>query len=338
MRPLHLPNPEHASLAELQVTQRATTDRLLARRLMAIIMLVNGVDRVVVQSCLPCSESTLRQWISLYNAGGIDALATNPGRGRDRKLSPLDLKILDVYLGYPKDFGVDAWTLLKLWGRFTDVFERDLGYSTFTRSVREAGYRRLVARPTSPEQDPVAREVFLQQLDQEIRTPNQELWYMDESGFLADPRPKAVWAKRGTKPVCPKTGLHIRESVLGAVQPDTGEYFSLVFNHVDRDVFQCFLDQLAKETAGRKVVLVLDNASWHKAKSLAWHDIRPFYLPPYSPDLNPIERLWKYMKDNWFTNWYTQSRQALQLRIMDAIQSTSQSPDRVKSVCRVSLV
>jgi transposase len=42
----------------------------------------------------------------------------------------------------------------------------------------------------------------------------------------------------------------------------------------------------------KKVILVLDNASWHKAKSLNWHHIEPVYLPPYSPDFNPIERFW----------------------------------------------
>lgn len=63
--------------------------------------------------------------------------------------------------------------------------------------------------------------------------------------------------------------------------------------YTDTDVFQIFLDQLAKRTATSKkrILLVVDNSSWHHAAKLDWHHNIPMYLPAYSPDLNPIERL-----------------------------------------------
>lgn len=130
------------------------------------------------------------------------------------------------------------------------------------------------------------------------------------------------------------TGLHIRESVIGAVQPLTGEFISLVFNRVDLDVFQSFLDYMAEQTAGRSVQLVLDNASWHRSAKLNWHHIQKQLLPPYSPDLNPIERLWMWIKDNHFTNWYTKTRDALQDRLTMALNEVMDTPAIVQSVCQ----
>ncbi len=69
-------------------------------------------------------------------------------------------------------------------------------------------------------------------------------------------------------------------------------------------MFQAFLDEADNGltfTRNRNV-LILDNASWHKKKSLQWHHFEPLYLSPYSPDFNPIERLWLLMKDRWFNN------------------------------------
>ncbi|MGE0412525.1 MAG: transposase [Verrucomicrobiales bacterium] len=87
-------------------------------------------------------------------------------------------------------------------------------------------------------------------------------------------------------------GKRVRKNVLGAVHPKSGKLVSLIVPHCDGDVFQGFLDTMAEEappTQGRRCVLVLDNASWHKVKTLNWHHLEPVDLPPDSPDFNPIE-------------------------------------------------
>jgi len=76
--------------------------------------------------------------------------------------------------------------------------------------------------------------------------------------------------------------VNIRQNVIGAVSPQTGELFSLIFDGVDTDVFQFFLDRLAEtlpKVEGVRQLLVLDNASWHKATRLNWHHFEPAYLP-----------------------------------------------------------
>jgi len=83
-------------------------------------------------------------------------------------------------------------------------------------------------------------------------------------------------------------------NVTGMVLPRPGELFALEFSHSDKEIFQIFLDHanLDIQLERPRNVLILDNASWHKSKSLNWGRFEPIFLPPHSPDLNPIERLW----------------------------------------------
>jgi hypothetical protein len=82
---------------------------------------------------------------------------------------------------------------------------------------------------------------------------------------------------------------------------------SLIVSHGDTEVFQAFLDAMAQAVPanGKEVWLILDNASWHKSKSLDWHHIKVKFLPSYSSDSNPIERLWPRLKRQYLAGFIT---------------------------------
>ena len=84
------------------------------------------------------------------------------------------------------------------------------------------------------------------------------------------------------------------------------------------------------------VPLVLDNASWHHAASLKWHHITPKFLPPYSPDLNPIEVLWLCFKQRTFTGWYAKSFDQLLDRTVHGLRNLFLDPDSVASITSFS--
>ena len=112
---------------------------------------------------------------------------------------------------------------------------------------------------------------------------------------------------------------------MGAVNSRRGELFSLVVPHSDHLVFQTFLEELAKHTRlhepKKKVVLIFDNASWHRHSSLHRHHITPCYLPAYSPDFNPIEAIWRVLKDRFFNQWIAKSPEQLMERLCEALRS-----------------
>ena len=139
----------------------------------------------------------------------------------------------------------------------------------------------------------------------------------DTSGIEGDPRPKRRWALKGEKIRQPYMGSHIRKSAHGTACPRTGEFYGLIFSHSDTQVFQTFLDHTNSDICFErpKNILILDNASWHRCDKINWGRFEPVFLPAYSPDLNPMERLWLVMRSEWFSDFYAETEDQLMDRI-----------------------
>lgn len=97
---------------------------------------------------------------------------------------------------------------------------------------------------------------------------------------------------------------------------------------------QVFLDEFAK-TLNEEILLVMDNAGWHSGLIFS-NKIHVVYLPPYSPELNPIERLWRYIKDHVLKNKIYDTLENLEENVCSFLQ---QLPDEVvKTICNCSYV
>ncbi len=331
------PNPENCSLEELKKAIESSPTQRGFMRLTAIHALLMGVERSVVCAMFFRSDRVVRLWIEMFNRGGIDALASKPRVGRPRKIklqraSDLLLPVLEN----PSQAGEVHWTGVKLHGWLKENLGFDLGYSTTLRYLHELGYNLRVPRPWPERQDEVKRQAFLEKFRLLQQEPETEIWFTDECGVEGDPRPRRRWSARGSRPKVPYLGQHIRSNVIGAVCPQSGEFFSLIFNGVDTQVFQCYLDHLAENVPAKpskRYILILDNASWHKSKSLNWHHFEPHFLPPYSPDFNPIERLWLRLKSDFFSDFISPSLDVLNERLCAALCHFMHSSQTVASQC-----
>ena len=312
------------------------------RRLNAIHLLMIGAPyEMVVRNSL-VSARTVRLWVKRFNQQGIDGLIHRPGAGRPRILEheEIEEKILPV-VDDPSLAGEGHWTARKLCGWLNGELGTKLSYSTVVRYLHEHDYKRKIPRPMPEPPHREAwedrREAFVGELLKLLEDENCAVFFGDEAGFEGDPRPRQKWVKRGSHPTQGYYGGHIRQNVVGAVNPQDGQLVSLIVPHNDREVFQAFLDTMAEEVPDdddREVWLVLDNASWHHVKSLQWHHIRPLFLPAYSPDLNPIERLWQYLKGHYLAGFITKYSDQLADKIEESIRDLLQQPERLQSVCR----
>lgn len=311
------------------------------KRFSAIHLLLLGVSiNIVLQHSCVCAR-TLRLWIDLFNNNSIDGLKARAIPGRPRKLSKqqFETKIVPL-LQCPDTAGYHHWTVVKLHGYLIKNQTIDLSYSSLLRHMHENNYKRLFPRPMPEPRDKeqwrTQRSDFTEKLKGLIEDKNARIFFCDETGIEGDPRPRQTWATRGS---CPKIGYHgghLRRNVVGAVEPSSGHLTSLIVSHCNTEVFQAFLDLLAKEQPhleGEKIYLIMDNATWHKAKILNWHHIIPTYLPPYSPDFNPIERLWLFLKQQYLAGFITNDGEALTNQIVRAICQMLQNPKTTKSVC-----
>ena len=261
------------------------------RRLAAMRALLRGWPRAEVAQVFGRSERMVRLWILAFNAGGIDALASKPRPGRPRKVKLERVRDLLVpVLEEPGKAGQGHWTGVKLHGWLKEQLCLELGYRTLIRYLHQLDYNLRVPQRWPERQDEAQREAFLERLAELRQDPTIELWYGDECGVEGDPRPRRRWTARGSRPRVPYLGDHIRANVVGAVCPATGQSFAMVFDAMNTDCFQCFLDQLAETIPpepGKRRVLFIDNASWHKAERLKWTISSGSICPPTAPTSIP---------------------------------------------------
>ena len=120
-----------------------------------------------------------------------------------------------------------------------------------------------------------------------------EVWFEDEARFGQKGTLTTIWAEKGSRPSAPKQTAYANLHVLTAACPATGRAEGLVSERLNTAVVQTFLDGLsATLPAGTHVLLVWDGAGYHVAKRLRVPgNLSVLRLPPYSPELNPVERL-----------------------------------------------
>lgn len=257
------------------------------------------------------------------------------GRSRKLEVQRFIAEVLPV-VRQPQTVQEQPWTGVKLHGWLKQQLQVELGYSTLLRYLHEQDFRLKVPRPWPEGQDALLRQRFVEELQTLAADPQAELWFGDETGVEGDPRPRRRWAHKSDRIKTPYHGIHLRQSVLGAVCPQTGQCAALIFNHCDSEVFQACLDHLAQSVPhdpNKRRSLILDNASWHKVKRLHWHPFTPKYLPPYSPDLNPIERLWLGLQSQFFADFIAKTSAALIAQLIQALRHFLDSPDATAELC-----
>ena len=129
------------------------------------------------------------------------------------------------------------------------------------------------------------------------------LVFQDEAGFGRINKPKYCWCRKGVRPMVPCH--HIREYryAYGAVDPCSGDSFFLILPQSNTVCMNLFLQQLSETFKDDMILLVCDGASWHTTKNLVVpNNIELFFLPPATPEMNPIEQIWKFLRLHGFRN------------------------------------
>jgi transposase len=136
---------------------------------------------------------------------------------------------------------------------------------------------------------------------------------------------------RGVKPVAPFLHRFDNLYLFGAFSPITGDKFLLEMPHCNSYTFQVFIDQLALQKPEEFKILILDNGAFHHAASLKIPDNMAFiFLPPYSPELNPAEKMWRWFKDRVSMIAYN-NLEMLQQQISQITQQLNNIT--IKSIC-----
>ena len=331
------PNAENCTLEELETAANATPSRRSYVRMMAIKAMILGVSHEQVAELFAVNRDTVSRWVRCFNQRGIDGLIERPHRGRPPKIGAERGKEFEEVVLHPEHVNETHWTGRKFHGYLTKHCQVEVGYSTVMRWLHNEGIGLKVPRSWPDGQDEEERKAFIEQIREFLKDHGIDLWFLDECGVEGDPRPRRRFAKKGDKIRQPYCGAHIRMSVTGVVCPRTGEFYALEFSHSDAQIFRIFLEHANRDIPfqRRRNVLILDNASWHKSTSLDWGHFEPIFLPPYSPDLNPIERLWLIMKAQWFSDFYAKTNEQLIDRLTLALRWLIERKSENSKTCAI---
>ena len=138
-----------------------------------------------------------------------------------------------------------------------------------------------------------------QTLSRELRV---EIWFADEARVSQKNKITRRWAKRGTRPIAPRDQRTASTYIFGAICPQEGKGAALILPACNTEAMNLHLAEIAKAVAAHAVLLV-DQAGWHLSTRLVVPaNITIIPLPPKCPELNPVENVWQFMRDNWLSN------------------------------------
>jgi transposase len=165
-----------------------------------------------------------------------------------------------------------------------------------------------------------------------------EVWQQDEARIGQQGTLTRVWGERGSRPSAVRQSEYEWAYLFAAVNPTTGASSALVAPTVNTQYMNRHLAFIGREAGpGVHVVLVLDQAGWHVAKALRVpKNVTLLHLPPYSPELNPVERVWAYLRSHYLSNRVFKDYEDLFQSITRAWNSLD--AQRLKSLTRVEWI
>ncbi len=142
-------------------------------------------------------------------------------------------------------------------------------------------------------------------IEAEIRGLRLSVRFEDEARFGRITNPASCWAPGGLRPIVPLQAIREYVYAYAAVAPKNGEIDSLILPDMYATTLQIFLNELSVRHADELILLVMDSAPCHRAgnESLVIpRNIHLVFQPPYSPEVNPAERLWDELREKFFSN------------------------------------
>lgn len=292
---------------------------------------------------------TIYNWTHLYNKHGIEGLISKKKGGRRREtMSVINEKNFLNKLVNDAAAGVIV-TAGKIRLKLSHMLSKTISQSYVYDFLKRNKWRKVAPRPQNPKSSKNIRDDFKKKfpklVEEAIKTfvsnDNRpvKILFEDEGIFGRINELKACWAPHGMRPVVKYQLVRQFDYVFATVNPGSGETFSLILPDADSQMMNLFLNELSGHYSNFKLIIVCDQAAWHKSKLLdVPKNIRLIYLPPASPELNPAEHLWDHVRENFIANKIFDSLDALEVVLEGAFKHIYHNPGSIKSLVSFSWI
>jgi len=302
------------SIKDFSVHIRECKNKKILQKLRAMFLYrVNKKPAKEVATIVHTAPDNIYQWAHKYKKQGIEGLLPKKMGGRRREkmtLAEEEALLREIADDGNKGLMVIAKNVQKKALQIvpSGVFK----YYSYSLLQRH-GWRKVKPRQQNPKSSKEVQAKFKNDFSgavQEVaktfpQADNRPLkiLFEDEARFGRMTRPMRCWAPRGVRPIVPYQLVRQFLYVFSVVCPKTGSNFSLILSDADTEMMNVFLAEVSSHFKDYRLVIVADQASWHKSKTLKQFDnIRFLHLPPGSPELNPAEHLWDHAREQYFAN------------------------------------
>jgi transposase len=324
---------------------RNTTGSADVFRNCSILLLSNGGHSISgIAQLLGCSPETVKRIRRLYREGGIAALTPIRPTGRSSQVTPTFREALAQAVGTNPQtlgYGFATWSSARLAAHLAKLTGITLSAAQVRRLLHAEGFS--VQRPKHTMKGKRDEDAYLQAKARLRRLKKkalaedapEALVFQDEVEIHRHPTLARVWAPVGSQPEIPAPGKNEKKVVYGGIDYATGQTIYTVADTKSGVNFLIFLVALVTAYAGRKIRLVCDNGRFHHTKAVqAWledhlEQIEVFWLPPYCPSLNLIERLWGHLKRTALANVLYETLDDLVTAFRNAVQRINGRKERM---------
>jgi transposase len=291
-----------------------------------------------IAAALGATKGAVSQWLTAARFGGREALLTRPGRGIKPKLAPEQMRLIPDFLWHGAEaYGLrgDVWTCDRVAGVIHEEFGVSDSKSQTSRLLKQLGWTPQVPITRAIQRDEEAIERWRVEswpaLKEQARHERRRLILVDESACYLLPGVVKTYGPRAQTPVLDEWQTHDHLSVMGGVTPQ-GKVDSMVrpksLNGLHSIEFLIHLGRLA----GDRSLVIWDGSPIHRRAEVkefvaeAGDALRLEPLPPYAPDLNPVEWLWRHLKEVEMRNLTCLDLDQLLLELHLALGRVRQKP------------
>lgn len=313
-------------LSELRAAHRTTGDKREADRIKAVVLLATGWSAEQVAEVLQVDPNTVRHHFKCYQQGGIAALRHMAFRGSQCALTETELALLDAHLEthlYQTAKAVAQWV--------EDIFDVSYTESGMAALLHRLGYVHKKPKLIPGKADPEAQKAFLVEYEKIKQNKGKEdpVYFMDAVHPQHNPVIACGWIKRGEEQEIRSNTGRKRLNINGAINLEQLEPVVRYDDTINADSTIALLEQLEElHLVASWIYVICDNARYYRAKVVTEYlktsRIKLIFLPSYSPNLNLIERLWKFFKNKVLYNRYYESFNSFKAACQDFFRNPGQ--------------
>lgn len=321
-------------------------EALAQLRIRAVSQIRNGESPELVAKVLGVNRVTVYRWLGRFAADGYTGLKRKKAPGKEPLLNHSQMKSLYYMVidSTPEQMKLPfaLWTLAGIQKCIRDRFDLNLSKATMGRVMARLGLSFQKPLQRAYEQNGTLVKTWLKtefpKIQRLAKRENAEIFFEDESGIRSEATVGKTWGKIGKTPVVKRTGRRYGMNLVSAISPRGELRFMFTKGSFGAKEFLEFLKRLIA-TSDRKVFVIADGHPAHKSKIVKTFleenddQLRLFFLPPYSPELNPDELVWNSLKGN-IGRSLIKDQSDLESKVIGFMRSLEKMPERVRAFFR----